>query len=172
MQRADSTPQWYKQFWPWFIILLPASVVVAGIATVIIAFKNEDGLVNDDYYKEGLAINRQLYLEQRAEQMQLGASVKFDLYTGELRVVLAGKLQLWPQAIRLQLSHPTDQQQDLSLVLKRTELKDYMGQLEQAIGGRWYIQLTDTERTQWRLNGDINLSDSVQTELGYPEMQR
>ena len=55
----DSQP-WYRQFWPWFLIALPATVVVAGLTTWWIAAHKADSLVVDDYYKEGLAINRQL----------------------------------------------------------------------------------------------------------------
>ena len=39
---------WYRQFWPWFIIALPASAVVAGLLTLWIAMSNPDYLVIDD----------------------------------------------------------------------------------------------------------------------------
>ena len=38
----------------------PATVVVAGLITAWLAFHGEDGLVVDDYYKQGLAINQTL----------------------------------------------------------------------------------------------------------------
>ena len=34
---VEDTVPWYQQFWPWFLILLPASVVVAGLTTLVIA---------------------------------------------------------------------------------------------------------------------------------------
>ena len=61
----DVTP-WYKQFWPWFLMALPATAVVGGIITIVIAMTNPDGLVQDDYYKAGLGINRTLEREQQA----------------------------------------------------------------------------------------------------------
>lgn len=43
---------WYKQFWPWFIIALPASAVIASFTTLWIAISNPDGLVvTDDEYQ-------------------------------------------------------------------------------------------------------------------------
>ena len=39
---------WYKQFWPWFLMALPATAVIGGIITIVIAMTNPDGLVKDD----------------------------------------------------------------------------------------------------------------------------
>lgn len=57
---GGDTQPWYRQFWPWFLILLPASVVVASLYTMYLASSGADDLVVDEYYKDGLAINRQL----------------------------------------------------------------------------------------------------------------
>ncbi|MBT8069117.1 MAG: hypothetical protein HKP21_12920 [Xanthomonadales bacterium] len=50
--QGDTQP-WYKQFWPWFIIALPASVVVASFFTLYLAVSNPDQLVVDeDEYRQ------------------------------------------------------------------------------------------------------------------------
>ena len=41
----EDTKPWYRQFWPWFIIALPASAVVAGLTTLWIAVQTTDSLV-------------------------------------------------------------------------------------------------------------------------------
>ncbi len=43
---------WYKQFWPWFLIILPLSVVVASITTFVVFSNNKVSLVAEDYYKK------------------------------------------------------------------------------------------------------------------------
>lgn len=43
-QQLDTEP-WYKQFWPWFIMGLPAIAVIASVATLLIAINNPDYLV-------------------------------------------------------------------------------------------------------------------------------
>ena len=53
---------WYRHSWPWFIVVLLSTTVVAGIATVIIAVRGADPLVADDYYRAGKAINRTLLI--------------------------------------------------------------------------------------------------------------
>ncbi len=39
---------WFKQFWPWFIIALPASAVIASFFTLWLAVSNPDHLVVDE----------------------------------------------------------------------------------------------------------------------------
>ena len=59
------------QFWPAFIVALPATTVVAGISTLIIANNVKDSPVSDNYYKEGLAINQELSRRETAEKYAL-----------------------------------------------------------------------------------------------------
>ena len=49
---------WYREPWPWLLMAGPVAVVLAGIATTVLAVTTFDGLVADDYYKQGLGINR------------------------------------------------------------------------------------------------------------------
>lgn len=42
------TPKpWYREPWPWILMAGPAVVVVAGIATMVIAIRTADPLVAD-----------------------------------------------------------------------------------------------------------------------------
>ncbi|MGD9021258.1 MAG: FixH family protein [Lysobacterales bacterium] len=43
-EKQDTKP-WYRQFWPWFIIALPAAAVAAGLFTLWLAISNPDSLV-------------------------------------------------------------------------------------------------------------------------------
>jgi len=66
---------WYKQFWPWFIIALPASAVIASFVTLWIAIANPDQLVVDD--DEYRALKSQLKAQvpvQENKQEETGKS--------------------------------------------------------------------------------------------------
>jgi hypothetical protein len=55
---TDAKP-WFKSFWPWFVISLPAAGVIAGIATVIIAVQNAPIITDGDigrFAREGATI--------------------------------------------------------------------------------------------------------------------
>ena len=75
---------WYRERWPWILMSGPATVLVAGAATMWIAFASADGVVAGDYYKRGLAINQDLQREQRAEQRSIGAPSRVARLVGAL----------------------------------------------------------------------------------------
>lgn len=63
------TPQsapWWKHGHVWLLIAGPAAVIVAGIATAIIAIKSADPLVAEDYYRRGIEINKTLAAKDKA----------------------------------------------------------------------------------------------------------
>lgn len=141
---------WYQQFWLWFLVFFPLLAVVAGLITVVIAFKNEDSLVRDDYYKAGLAINSRLALDHAAEQQAIHAQLTIDKVIGEIHLKLQGNLKQTPESLTLDFIHPTRQADDFSVQLLHSRDFQYVGQLNQAISNRWHIQLTDNPKT-WRL---------------------
>jgi len=64
---GPDTP-WYRQFWPWFIIALPASVVVASFVTLWLAISNPDHLViEDDEYQQ---LNSELKAQAPEEESE------------------------------------------------------------------------------------------------------
>ncbi len=167
MQPIEDVLPWYKQFWPWFIFMLPASVVVAGITTVFIAFNNADSLVVDDYYKQGLGINQVLEQDKMATTLAIEANTTIDALIGEVRVVLQGDFVEQPQTLLFQWIHPTIKERDFSLELKRSPTNDYVGQLTTGVDGRWYLQLSADTPEPWRLKTEVNSqvlnSDSLVT---------
>jgi hypothetical protein len=155
---TDTKP-WYKQFWPWFIIALPASAVIAGISTVFIAFNNADSLVVDDYYKEGKAINQRVALLKRAREMGLQA----DLQRLEGNHLFLRFIDKVPPAneLLLEFIHPTDSERDFSIALKQTPDGSYQAMSPQATEGRWYLRLSVPD--QWLIKTEISqYSPSVQ----------
>jgi hypothetical protein len=85
---------WYREPWPWFLISLPATAVIAGLTTVWIAATSADGLVVGDYYKAGLAINQTLARDDAARALALHAT--FEIEDDALALTLAGRLQAYP----------------------------------------------------------------------------
>ena len=112
------TEPWYKQFWPWVLIGLPGSVVIACMVTIVIAVKTQDGMVVDGYYKEGLAINQSLERDHNAAALGVSAIFRLSPEADQLDVQIVGDAK--PGLLRLQLLHATianlDQSMDLNYV--------------------------------------------------------
>ena len=61
----DSGP-WWKHGLVWLVIAGPAVVVVAGFVTAWIAVRSPDPVVEADYYRRGIEINRTLAAHEKA----------------------------------------------------------------------------------------------------------
>jgi len=152
--REDNEP-WYRQFWPWFLIMLPASVVVAGISMVVIANRGADDLVADEYYKDGLAINRKLEKKERAEA--LGISATLEVSGGEIVVRTTGPVQ--SQQLQLLLSHPLESDRDFKVMIVQSLPGEYRGRLQATVAPRWHWALIKDGEQAWRLDGSITAAD-------------
>ena len=152
---GGDTQPWYRQFWPWFLILLPATVVVASLYTMYLASSGADDLVVDDYYKDGLAINRQLEKKQRGEALGVSADLAFsdELVT----VQVTGPVDV--AELDLLLSHPLEADRDFSVELTRTGPGEYRGALAAAVAPRWHWTLESPGPGAWRLDGSVASRD-------------
>ena len=143
---------WYREPWPWLLMAGPCVVIVAGFFTLWLAIRSDDGLVADDYYKRGLAINQTLSRALRAEQLALGARAILSAGTARARVTLTGSGAL-PDKLRLRLVHPTRAVADELIELHAVTPGVYEGILAAAVAGRRVVMLEDVART-WRLAGE------------------
>jgi len=135
-KNIDTKP-WYKQFWPWFVISFPIIAVIAGTATVIIAMHEPDGLVADDYYKEGLAINRTLAKEQMATQLNLSAEL--SLTNNNVTLYLKGNLPL-PDKLLIHFIHATKANRDKSWILNKHN-DHYRATITPLENTNWHVRI-------------------------------
>ena len=157
--RATRTQPWYREPWPWILMAGPATVVAAGLITAWLAFHGADGLVVDDYYKQGLAINKTLSRRDAAEHR--GVLAEFTLTDRRVRVTLANAAVRG--TLTLRLVHPTHAGLDQSLVMAAVKPGVYEGPLQALQPGRWHIVL---EERDWRLTGDWILPATGALTLG------
>ena len=136
---------WYRQLWPWLLISGPAAVLVAGAVTTWIAFASADGLVAEDYYRQGMAVNQILAREQRAAQ--LGLSVDLELTPGKIVARLRGAA---PEALLVHLAHATRAGHDQRLRLAPSQPGVYEAELPELPAGHWHIVVEDP-RASWRI---------------------
>ena len=151
ISNAVSSTPWYREPWPWLLMAGPAIVVVAGFVTLGLAIQSSDGLVADDYYKQGKAIN--MTLTRDAHARTLGYRAQLEL-NAEGRVALKFE-DAAPNAklLKLTLHHPTRAGFDREILLSRTPDNSYTAAMAPIDASRWSMTLEDESRT-WRLTGD------------------
>ena len=141
---------WYREPWPWLLMSGPAAVLVAGAATAWIAFASADGLVAEDYYKQGMGINRRLAREEAAQQRGISAALRLD--PASIRVELQGAA---PEALFVHLAHATRAGHDVRLRLVQGIDGVYAAELPPLPAGRWRAAIEDARGT-WRIVQELS----------------
>jgi hypothetical protein len=161
-----TTVPWYRQRWPWLLMVPPLAAVIGGVITMVLAVRSDDGVVAADYYKRGLAINAELTRSQRAVDLALTAEVQA---AGEnagdgvyVRISSAGQGVPPEPALRVRLVHPGRSGADRTAMLSRVwadvegRSAEYRGawgeatELHASVAWRVVVEGRD-----WRLDGSI-----------------
>jgi hypothetical protein len=163
------TKLWHRQFWPWFLIAVPLSAVIGGVATLVIAITHEDALVVDDYYKQGLAINRVLARDHKATELGITALLRFELDRGKthLRLEADATTVKFDSPLRLQLLHSTRADLDINTTLNSQDHGTYLGDIPPLTAGKWHL-LIEPESRAWRLTKRVELPRETSVRLGQP----
>lgn len=147
---ASGVTPWYRQAWPWLLMLMPTIALVGGLYTAFLAYTTNNSLVVDDYYKEGKAINLDIARDRKAVEMGLQAVLAME---GDgLALRLTGKDGVpMPAAVSLKIMHATRAERDIAGQLLRGPDGVYrLPGVSLPADGHWRLQLDDASRV-WRL---------------------
>ncbi len=149
---TDTQP-WYRQPWPWLLMLGPMLVIVAGVYTAYLAVVSNDGLVDDDYYKQGLTVNQRTARDHRSGELGIEAEAVLGGSGDHIRVLLRANSGVrLPDSLILRIAHPTRAGFDQTIVLGSEGGGVYGGKMA-PFAGRRHIALEDIKQ-EWRLLGD------------------
>jgi hypothetical protein len=149
----EKSKPWYREPWPWLLMALPATAVVAGSFMFWLAVSTEDGLVEDDYYKKGLTINQTIERDQAAQALHIKAQLMVGDDPTHLRLMLqGGQSGTLPQQLRLKVLHPTRAGMDQVVVLTQRGEGYYEGGIKLLGAAKWRLILEDLDK-HWRLTG-------------------
>jgi hypothetical protein len=157
----DNTP-WYKQPWPWLLMIMPATAVVAGLYTYSLAASGSSGLVVDDYYKVGRAINYSLAKGHKATE--LGLQGNMVLSGQAVTLTLDNAVVQDQQQLVLKLFHATFPDRDQEVLLSKSATGQWTGRIHALSAGKWYTQLLPLDAS-WRLDGVLPQADAASVVL-------
>lgn len=147
------TNPWYKQFWPWFVIAIPMSSVIVAVIQISFALNSPNDLVKENYYKEGLGINKVLDKRQRAQELFIEADIIIDNLTGE--VILTTK-NTQDANLTLNFVNSAIANKDFTLSLSRIAENQYRGQLNKTLQGIWSLYLES--ELGWQISARLDMA--------------
>ncbi len=162
---ATAPRPWYREPWPWILMSGPFMVIVASFISAWYALSTSDGLVADDYYKQGLNVSQTIARSEKARELGLVATLNLTQERVSVRLAAAsGKQLTMPPTVTLTLSHPTRAGMDQTDVL-RWDGQKYNGKLRLPASGHWLVMVED-EAKSWRLLGSVVLPASGDLVVG------
>lgn len=153
-----NTPQdnkWYRHGWVWFVLLIPFSAVLFGIFMIVAATQYPDDTVVDNYYKEGLAINKKF------ASINPGYSVNVYRSGQESKTMIFDFIPLVKGVVKLNVFHVANGTKDMSVVLSQDSdgtLVSHDSLLYSTFmqPGVWYLEFVvqdfESQEGTWRLN--------------------
>ena len=146
-----ATP-WYRQRWPWLLMLGPFIVLLAGSYTGWLAFAHQDALVVGDYYKRGQAINQDLRRDTKASALGLGATLRYDAAHATLNGTIQSHGKPYGAGLVLHLAHATLPEKDIKLSVQPGPDGAFSAPLAMLERSRWLVSIENAQG-DWRLDG-------------------
>ena len=142
--RQEDTDPWYRQFWPWFLLCLLMSVVIASLVTLNIAMSDPDGPV------VGSMASGNKKISVAGDHGFDQATVIADFDSGLLLINLANNPAT--DSLLLTLLHPTRAARDIELQLSRISDLEWVGELPSVIttqsqNWQWLLSTLDQQRS-------------------------
>ncbi len=163
MQQEETKP-WYKYPLLLMMLAIPFIAMVRGVWMIWISIVTADGLVTDDYYKYGKAINEVLVRDIKAAELGLSAVIDVD---NKSKVVLLsfdkGLLETYPKTLTLDFQHVTREKNDVSVLLNLGIGHQYIGHLPHKLSeGVWYFGI---DKEEWKLNARVHVQEKTTVQL-------
>jgi len=170
MNTADHRP-WYRQLWPWLLMLPPAFSVAGGVTMLYLAASTPSALVVDDYARIDEITSERFARDTLAAGLGLSAEVDFAASTGRIALTLIspGAFPL-PRSLSMRLRHATNPAADRDLELVRDG--DVYTTTARVEPGRYWVELMP-EDGSWRLAaGEVTPMGRVSLEPQAPPAAR
>lgn len=151
---SDNNTPWYKQFWPWFLIIVPLSSMVFSLNYAKLAVTTQNDLVIDEYYKEGRGINTRLDKFERA--LQLGIDTRMTIKENAVAIEFVKGAPEQGDALKLNFYHVTIAARDFTLLLTRDANGIYRASHDVPIEGKWRVSLLPQD-DEWKLQKTLQL---------------
>jgi hypothetical protein len=160
-REEEGRQPWWRHRWPWLLMMGPAMVIIAGLASAYLAVITSDGISPE--YRLGLAIGQTLGRVCSTAAVGYSSAVRLD-DRGALRVTVSGG-SAPPYRLQMRLTHPTRAGVEKVIALETAGKGLYEAASGKLPAGRWQVMLEDAARI-WQLGGEWELVAGQPVVLG------
>ena len=148
----ESQRPWYREVWPWLLMLPPAFSVAGGVTMIYLANSTPSALVVADYARIEEITSERFDRDRHAAELGLTAQLTFAGAPARVEVTLDGSASFRaPRTLTLFLRHATDAAADRELELLRSG--NVFIAAADPLQGRYRVELMPVDRA-WRLGGE------------------
>lgn len=158
MQEKITT--WNKEPFMILVIGIPVLSVIVGSILLYFAVSGKDSLVSDSYYKDGMSYTEDRLFDKNASQNNITANL--TVLGNIITIDVSADAAQIPEALLLQLIHPTLESRDINLMLIRTGKASFTVEKKLELPARWKLWLS-SQTKEWRVryNGLVEAQKSV-----------
>lgn len=134
---------WYRETWPWFIIILLSASILGAVSMSIIAFKHSPAEIDSHWYQDAALTKRKrqqvAFIKHLHLQAQLNlkqGDITLDLNYDPVKLTAAQKKLLDVEELWLYIAHPVKPEYDQKIHLQRMAEHRYHGQITAALSGK------------------------------------
>lgn len=147
---------WYREPWPWLLLIPIVASMIVGFSMLGVAIQTSDGLVSDDYYRQGVLYNEVKTRDTAAQRLGIVADLMIDDLTGD--VVVQIDFGNAPPVDRLTgaLRHPTFARGDIEFELIALRDGYFQASIAALAPGARIVQLMPPDES-WRITSRVGL---------------
>jgi hypothetical protein len=159
---AENSSAWFRQLWPWLLMLPPLTAVAGGIMMIWLATHTPAPLVVDDYARIEELTAARFAKDEIAAINRIAASANFDRsgpFTTHVAVgLLADPPAVAPDFLYLHFRHATEAELDRTVAARRDGTL-YRAEIDLG-DGTYLVEIEPPEKT-WRLAARLRETDQV-----------
>lgn len=152
----DRSQPWYREPWPWLLLVPIVASMIVGFTMLGVAIQTSDGLVSDDYYRQGVLYNEVRTRDAAAQTLGMTADLTIDAVTGDVIVQL--DFGDAPSVDRLKgaLRHPTFARGDIEFELIALRDGYFQASIPAIAPGARIVQLMPLDES-WRITARVGI---------------
>ena len=147
---------WYKEPWPWFFLAPITASMIVGFSMLGVAIDTNDGLVTDDYYRQGVLYNENLERDEKAKELGITGSLTMDELTGDVLLTIDFGQAEPAATIDGAFRSPTRARDDILFKLEAVRPGFYLTSIPSMAAGPRNLELVAPDNS-WRITSRVLL---------------